>query len=131
MKTRIKLAVYIFIVCVTLTSCASVQSNKADVIIVKDISSRYRISNIQVTKDDSLVTVAGTLHSQTRSRFPGHVDITFLSKSGEVLHTTIVDYRRKSLKSRNRMFRVKIPLELPDGSSVRIVHHRRDHNGNG
>jgi len=131
MKTIFNRIVNIFIVSVALSSCASAQSNQADVNIEKDTSSRYRISNIQVTKDNSIVTVAGTLHSQTRSRFPGHVDITFYSISGEVLHIARVDYRRRSLKSRNRMFRVKIPLELPDGSSVHIVHHRRDHNENG
>ena len=133
MKTIFKLVVYIFIVCVALSGCASVQSSKADVIIEKDTSSRYRIENVLATSANSTVIVSGKLHSRSRSRgsAPGHIDITFASTNGEVLQTVKTDYRRRSLKSWHYMFRVKVPLTLPEGSTVQIAHHRRAHNGDG
>lgn len=115
--------------CVALSSCTSVQP--ADVVIEKETPSRYRIENVLVTKVDTTVTVHGTLHSRSRGSAPGHVDITFISTNGDVLHTVKTDYHRGSLKARDYKFHVELPLALPDGSTVRIVHHRRDHNGNG
>ena len=131
MKAIFKRVVCIFIACVALSSCASVQPNKANVIIEKDTSSRFRIENVLVTKVDSIITVSGKLHSRTRGGAPGHVDITFVSTNGDVLQTLKADYRRRSLSARDYEFHVELSLALPDGSTVRIAHHRRAHNGNG
>ena len=129
MKTKFKHVVYVFSTYAALSSCASVQP--ADVFVEKETSSRYRIENVLVTKGDTTVTVYGNLHSRSRGSASGHVDITFISTNGEVLQTVKTDYHRGSLKARDYNFSVKLPLMLPDGSTVRIVHHRRNHNGNG
>ena len=127
MKTIIKLVVYVFIVgAVVVSGCANVQSNKTDVIIEKDTSSRGRIQNVLVTPTDSTVIVSGTLHNRNFSRapIPGHLDITFLSPDGEVLHKLKTDYRRNSIKPRDSYFRIEVPMVLPPDSIVRVKYHR-------
>jgi hypothetical protein len=118
-------------VIVVVYGCASVESKKANVIIEKESSSLLRFENVRVTRSESNITVRGTLHSRTRSSVPGHIDITFLSTNGEVLQTLKTDYHRGSLKARDYNFKVEVPLDLPEGSTVRLVHHRRSHKENG
>lgn len=123
---------YIFIVYALLFACASVESRKVNVNIEKEIlSPNLRLENVRVTSTNSKISIQGNLHTRTRSIVPGHVDITFVSPDDKVLHTLQTDIRRRSLKSRDYHFHAEVPLVLPDGSTVRIVYHRRSHDGNG
>jgi len=128
---KITTFINVALVIAAISSCASVESKKANVVIEKESSSLLRFERVTVTRSESVITVHGTLHSRTRSSVPGHIGITFLSTNGDVLQTLKTDYHRGSLRARDYNFSVEVPLDLPDGSTVRLVHHRRDHNGNG
>lgn len=129
MKKKVSIAVFISVALViaAISGCASVESKKANVIIEKESSSLLRFERVTVTRSESVITVRGTLHSRTRSSVPGHIDITFLSTNGDILQTLKTDYHRGSLKARDYNFKVEVPLDLPDGSTVRVVYHRRAH----
>lgn len=123
----------IFVIAATVSACTGIAPKNANVNVERESSSLARIFNVMVTSSDSGVTVSGTLDKRFHSRtvIPGHVDIIFLSPEGEVLHQLQTDYRRSSLKSRHSTFRVEVPLQLPDGSTVRVEHHSRSKTQNG
>lgn len=117
---------YIFVITIAVSGCTSIETKKANVNIESESSSLARIFNVIVISTESGVMVSGTLDKRFHSRtvIPGHVDILFLSPEGEVLHQLQTDYRRSSIKSRHSKFRVEVPLILPEGSTVRVVHHK-------
>ncbi len=103
------------------------QVNKANVNIEIFTTPQIRIFNVTVKAVQSNVIVTGKLHKRSHSRtvIPGHIDITFLSPDNEMLQTIETKYSRASLKSRDSTFIVEIPLELEDGSTVRVEHFRK------
>ncbi len=109
------------------SGCASVQTKNASIDIEILPTAQIRIFNVTVKSTESNVIITGTLHkgSHGRSIIPGHIDITFLSPDNEVLQTVETKYRRSSLNSRDSTFKVEIPLELADGSTIRIQHFRK------
>lgn len=129
MKTNF--AFFILIACALFSGCANVQSNKSNISIEKESSGFVRFEKVIVHSEDSTVTVSGSIHSQPRNAAIGHVDITFLSPDGDVLHVLKTQIHRQSIKDRHLHFRVKTSLVLPECSTVRIVHHKSSHNGNG
>lgn len=126
---KINLVFYAFIMCAFLSGCASVDANKMNVNIEKkESSSLLRFKNVRVASTDSIVTVKGSLRATIRSIIPGHVDITFLSPEGDVLHALSTDIHRIKQNSRDYHFHAEAPVALPDDSTVVIAYHRRTHN---
>ncbi|MGH1536616.1 MAG: hypothetical protein ACRBDX_00970 [Gammaproteobacteria bacterium] len=128
---NINLIFYAFTMCAFLFGCASVNSNSANINIEKESSGLISFERVNVRSDDSTLTVSGDLHARTRSVARGHIDITFISPDEVVLHELTTSIKRRSLKNRHMHFHVNVPLVLPEGSTVRLVHHRKSHNGNG
>ena len=126
---KINLVFYAFIMCAFLFGCASVNSNDTNFKIEKESSGLIGFERVFVRSDDSIVTVSGDLHARPRSAARGHIDITFISPDEKVLHELTTNIRRRSLKDRHMHFHVKVQLDLPEGSTVRLVHHRKSHNG--
>jgi hypothetical protein len=128
---KINFVFYAFIMCALLFGCASVNSNSANINIEKESSGLISFERVNVRSDGSTLTVSGDLHARTRSVARGHIDITFISPDENVLHELTTNIRRRSLKDRHMHFHVKVPLDLPEGSTVRLVHHRKSHDVNG
>ena len=116
----------LLIVSFVLIACASTQPNQTKVNIEKEASSGTRIQDVVVTSSASTTVVSGTLHTKRRVRttLPGHIDITILSPNGEVLHKLKTEYERSAIEFKNFDFRTEIPVALPNGSTVRVKHHR-------
>ena len=126
---KINLVFYTFIVCALLLGCASVDSNKMNVNIVKkESSSLLRFHNVRVASTDSTITVKGSLRATIQTIIPGHVDITFISPEGGVLHALSTDIHRLRHKSRDYHFHAEAPVQLPRDSTVELVYHLRSHN---
>jgi len=94
----------------------------------KETSSLLRFHNVRVVSADSIVTVKGSLRATIRSTIPGHVDITFLSPEGDVLHALSADIHKIKQKSRDYHFHAEAPVVLSDDSTVVVAYHRRTHN---
>jgi len=126
MKTNYKMAVVIaFIFSITALGCTSIALNDARVNVEKIPSSYAHFYQAVVSTTESSVTVSGILHKQYHSRTSilGHVDIVFVSPDRDLLKMITTDYRRRSFKSRRSEFRVEVPLAVPDGSTVYVLHH--------
>ncbi|MFT5452227.1 MAG: protein involved in sex pheromone biosynthesis [Enterobacterales bacterium] len=127
MKMKYKLVVSIFVVSLAMSGCASVERNNADVLVEKEIFSRFQIGAVEVTNNDSSVIVSGTLRSQRRGNALGHIDLTFISTDGDDLYEGITDLRGRSLSTRTYNFRAELPFVVPAGSTVRVKYHRSKH----
>ena len=128
MSSKIKYSFGIIsMVVLLISSCAGVQTKKANVSIEIAPTSKIRIFNVAARSTESNVIVTGKLHKRSHGRtiIPGHIDITFLTPDNEILLTVETKYRRSSINSRDSTFNVEIPLELADGSTVRIEHFRK------
>lgn len=127
MYIKYKLVVSVFIVSLAISGCASFERNNADVLIEKEIFSRFLIGAVEVTNKDSSVIVSGTLRSQRRGNAPGHIDLTFISTDGVILYEGITDLRGRSLSTRTYNFRAELPFVAPSGSTVRVKYHSSKH----
>ena len=96
-------------------------------IVKKESSSLLRFQDVRVASADSTITVKGSLRSTIRSSIPGHVDITFLSPEGDVLHELSADIHKLKYKSRDYHFHAEVSVVLPENSTVELVYHRRAH----
>ncbi len=92
-------------------------------------SNRARLSSVYVRQEGEGIYVRGTLtkRSAGRSPIPGHVHITVFDPEGDVLGDTRTSYERTSGKARSARFYVRIPIELSNGSTLRVTHHSRAH----
>lgn len=118
-------AAFVLLVITIVTGCANIESRSADVSIEKVSSSIAHFDRAFVTSTQTSVEIYGVLHKRHHSRtiIPGHVDIEIISPEGEVLSKLETDYHRGSIKARQSTFHVSVPMVLPEGSTVRLIHH--------
>ncbi len=111
---------------IVISSCASTKSTTADVNVEKIPSNIAHFDRVIVTSTEANTDIYGVLHKRHHSRtvIPGYVDIVIMSPNGDVLHKLKTDYHRPSIKSRQSKFHASIPMVLPPGSVVRLIHLR-------
>ena len=127
MKIIYKIAMILVVLIYTFViGCTSIESRKANVNIEKTSSRYAHFDRTLVTSTETSVEIYGVLHKRHHSRtiIPGHVHIEIMSPTGDVLYKLETNYYRGSIKARQSKFHVSIPLKLPDGSTVRLMHHR-------
>ena len=97
-----------------------------NVVVEKVSSPSAYFSKTSVYSTDSKMTVSGELRKRRSSRghIFGHVEVEVISPDETVLCVIDTSYHRRSLKSSSSIFSVDIPLQVEDGSSVRIIHHQ-------
>ena len=112
---------------ILLNGCTGVPAKKENVNIEIEASRQIRISNVIVRSTESYAIVTGKLHKRRHGRtvIPGHLDITFLSPDGGVLQTVETRYRRFSRNARGSKFKVEVPIEIEEKSTVRVEHFRQ------
>lgn len=127
MSKNINSIINILMLVLLLTACANTGTRRVDINIELEPSAGIKIFNVAVDTTLKHTIVSGTLHKKSHGRtiIPGHLEIIFLSPEGDMLHTLETKYRRSSLNARDSTFRVEVPLVFEEGSTVRIVHHRR------
>lgn len=111
-----------------IAGCATNHINLIDqekVDVQKVFSRNAYFFKLNVYSDDSKIILSGELHKRipSRGRIYGHVDVEVVSPHDTVLYSTTSSYHRRSLKSFASVFTIDIPLELEDGSSIRVTHH--------
>jgi len=92
-------------------------------------SARATISSVYVRQEGEGIYVRGKVskRSSGRSPIPGHVHIAVIDDEGDVLGDIRTSYDRTSGKARSAHFYVRIPIELSNGSTLRVTHHSRAH----
>ncbi len=94
-------------------------------------SKRARVSHVCVYQDDKGTWVSGMVKRKGITVVPdkGHVDIVVFSPDGDLVREVIDRYTpRLTRKKRMGRFSVRIATSLPEGSTVRVVHHDKPHN---
>jgi hypothetical protein len=93
---------------------------------VETIPSRYgHISHVSVLASEPGVRVAGEVHGSTHGRgyILGHVDIEVIYPDGTMQEVIAFKYQNRGGKSRATPFSVEVPFVVPEGSTIRIIHH--------
>ncbi len=119
----------------TLAGCSSTSINMVDAGTVQlDVVETHPIavSNVKVRHNGENISVFGRVHrwGQPTLAIPGHVDISFIAPNGDVIVERQVNYmtRRATRHSRNGYFAERFNLDIPDDTTIRVVHHHGDHN---
>ena len=89
-------------------------------------SSSVKITRAYLVSTDKTLEVHGELMrrlSQSRLRIPGHLHIELVDPDDVVLKVADVDFIHKNVNSRVARFHLPIPVDLPAGSTVRVIHH--------
>ncbi len=92
-------------------------------------SQRAKVSYLYVKQQADTFVVHGRLKRRYKYRgpIPGHVHITLIGPTGEVLSEMPVLYMQKGATSRYVDFQLPLPLEPPVGSTLRATHHPSSH----
>lgn len=93
---------------------------------VETIPSRYgHVSRVSVLASETGVRVAGEVHGSTHRRgyILGHVDIEVIYPDGTMQEIISFMYRNRGGKSRATPFSVEVPFVVPEGSTIRVIHH--------
>ncbi len=93
-------------------------------------SKGYYLSNVQAHQVDNGLEITGKVKRRSHAGLGGgHVDITIVSPEGKLLekHSTFYSPRiipMRRMHMRESGFEVRLPKIPPDGSTIRIAHHR-------
>ena len=87
-------------------------------------SSRGYVSRVYILASDMGIRIAGKVHgaSDHRGNIFGHLDAEVISPNGDLLWQEEFSYRNHGGKSRTATFSVEVPVVIPDGSTVRVIH---------
>lgn len=87
-------------------------------------SQRAKVSYLYVKQQADTFVVRGKVQKRFKYRgpMPGHVHITLIAPTGEVLVESPVSYMQKGATSRSVDFELQLPVEPPVGSTLRATH---------
>ena len=117
-----------------LSGCAPKHVNlitKKGVSIEAIRSARVDISDVAVSEDGNELVITGKVYRRNPSiSGSGHVDVTILDPSGNVIEKDSVPYTPTTLpktpgarRHRGSRFEVSLPSVLPAGSKVQVAYH--------
>jgi len=101
---------------------------EADQLTIDKISSdKLDIGAVYVRKSDEGIDIAGKVKFRKAmiGTPPGHIDVTIIDPSGEVLHKTHTHYYHNGSPTKKHdtfNFSLSIPLTPPKGSILRLEH---------
>lgn len=112
---------------VTLHGCAAKSLDLADEgrVNVETIPSKAgHVGRVSVVASDMGIRITGEVHGSfhQRSNIYGHLDVEVISPNGDMLWKETFSYRNRGGQSRTSPFSVEIPVVIPDGSTIRIIH---------
>jgi hypothetical protein len=132
MKISVKNIVVIITIILSTTitcSCATQGVNLGDAgkVKIERIPSKFAyFSNLNIYLTETGVTISGELKKRIPTKgypIPGYVEIEILSPDNLLVTTVNTNYKRKRRKSLTSIFIVYIPELIPDGSTIRVIHH--------
>ncbi|MCZ7583338.1 MAG: hypothetical protein M5R36_08405 [Deltaproteobacteria bacterium] len=125
---------------VLMAGCATTAPNLASggrIALNSAVSDELQIGSLAVYKSDGATVVTGQVRAkrtQSRPHPVGHLDFAVTSQDGAVVyegssnvHISRPRHGKPTLSSR---FEVKLPVDVPDGSIVKVAFHNeaKDHN---
>lgn len=111
-----------------LQSCAAQPLNPVseDKVTVETVPSIYgHVSRVSVVSSETGIRVAGEVHGSSHQRgyIRGHIDVEVIFPDGTTPEKETFKYHYRGGKSRATPFSVEIPIVLPEGSTIRVLHH--------
>jgi len=95
-------------------------------------SSAATISNAYLTYQDGFLSLRGEVKRRLMGRGPiiGHLHVALIDPEGNTLKVADINYMRRNIKSSTASFSERLPLDLSEGSTVRITHFNSEHHDN-
>jgi len=105
-------------------STTSMVQDEKGITIERVDSSTATISNVYLTYSDGFLSLRGEVKRRLMGRGPifGHLHITLIDPAGEILKVADINYMRRNIKSSTASFSERLPIDLSQGSIVRITH---------
>jgi len=94
---------------------------------IEKVSSRWAtVRFVNVIQEDGEVRLRGELVRRPvgRGPIPGHIDLKVIDPDGATLEESIINYHRRSVKSRYAKFYTVLKA-APPGSTIRVMHDTR------
>jgi len=108
------------------TACATQPAARTDagIAIETAAASRYEIHRVQVRRAADALSVSGDIAHVPSMRLlvPGTVEVSVVGPDGSRLAAQTTTPMRASRQARHAHFDVRLPVEPPAGSAVRIEH---------
>jgi len=95
---------------------------------LEKISSQWAaLRAVNVVQDGDKIELRGEVTRRPigRGPIPGHIDYEVIGPDGVTLEESMIDYHRRSGKSRYAKFHATLKTALPQGSIIRVVHDTR------
>jgi len=110
--------------------CASTGNDLVpeNILKIEKVPSRWAaLRAVSVVQDGDEITLRGkvTRRSTGRGPIPGHIDLEVIGPDERVVEKSVVDYHRRSVKSRYATFHATLNAAPPPGSTLRIIHDTR------
>ena len=114
---------------VLLSGCASTGKDLVrdnTVKLEKIASQRAAWRLVRVVQDGDNIELRGevTRRPVGRGPIPGHIDLEVIGPDGITREKAVIDYHRRSVKSRYAKFHTRLGA-VPPGSTVRVTHDTR------
>lgn len=95
---------------------------------IEKVSSRWAtVRFVNVVQEDGEVTLRGeVVHRPVgRGPIPGHIDLEVIGPDGEIVEEAVIEYHRRSVKSRYATFHTTLKSAPAVGSKIRMTHDTR------
>ena len=111
-----------------LHGCATDTSNLVDEgkVNIETIKSEYgHVSRVSVWGSETETEVIGEIHGSTHGRghIRGHIDVEIIYPDGSMQVEETFKFHNRGGKSRVIPLSIKFPFVVPEGSTIRIIHH--------
>ena len=82
------------------------------------------VDRVYVLASDMGIRITGEVHGSfhQRSNIYGHLDVEVIAPNGDMLWKETFSYLNLGGKSRTSPFSVEVPVVIPDGSTIRVIH---------
>ncbi len=118
--------------CVIVSVLVSCVSNGVNVVrngtvhVVREHSKHVEVSSAYVYQEGTETIISGNVSlkpSAPHATIHGHVDITISNAEGRIVAQTSTECGYLSCHQKKAAFEASLPLVLPQGSEIRVVHH--------
>jgi hypothetical protein len=108
------------------SACAAmpVASSGSELRIEEVTSDRFTMERVRVRRDADALSVSGDVSRVVPRRgfIPGQVEVRLVGPDGAVLAADSATPMRRNRQARAAHFFVRLPVDAPAGSTLRIVH---------
>ena len=134
MNTRYVHSLLSLLTAVLLAGCTGGGKNlvRDGVVEIETVPSRQAaITSLRVAQNGPNMMLRGRVQRRPIGwgRIPGHIDVELVGPDGSVLEKTRAGYRQRSIKSRYAEFHGRLDTTPPAGSTIRVIHDLRSHDG--